>query len=177
VGALKSWGDFAAVVSNLLLAAGITLSVGAWLQRVPWWVPVGVFSLLFLYGLLAASYDEFRAVKRTNERLESKIATAAKRKAIKDQLGEAIKEGRRLRTYGKGEQAALRPAVSKWVDDTQGFIERAFEKAEALYFRGSEIDDRLWPVDECLRRLDHLRAQANDLNINPDFDPQNQRNH
>ncbi len=152
-------------VSALSLVVGT--SVAAILALVPWWTPLVV---LVVFGSMWAVYEKWKEANDRKTELEKKLEERQKRRAIKNLLAEAIKEGRRLRTQGKGEQAALRPAVSKWVEDTQELIERAFDKADALYFRGSEIDDGFWPVDECLRRLDHLRAQANHVNINPDFD-------
>jgi hypothetical protein len=55
---------------------------------------------------------------------------------------------------------------------THHLIEVAFDKGEAQYFRGSEIDRGLDPVDACLRRLEQLIARVNSLDVNPDFDPQ-----
>jgi len=97
---------------------------------------------------------------------------AAKCKAVKDLLGKAMKEGQGLRSSHKQERNEKYHAVRDWVRRTHDLIEAAFDTAEAQYFRGSEIDTGLDPVDGCLSRLEQLMVRANSLDVNPNFDPE-----
>ncbi len=103
---------------------------------------------------------------------EIQWTAAAKRKAVKDLLGNAMKEGQGLRSSHKQERREKHDAARDWVGRTHDLIEAAFDKAEAQYFRGDQIDRGLDPVDGCLSRLEQLMVRANSLDINPDFDPQ-----
>src|SRR5215212_5327110 len=174
-GTLKDWNDFTGTIVIILLIAGVGASAGWLFQGLPWWVSAAIFLLLFFYGLLRASYElqqEKNEVEKEKDELEKKAEDKNKRVAVKDLLGEAMEKGQNLRSSGKAQRRANLPAARKWVERTHDLIEAAFDKAEARYFRGGEIDKGLDPVDGCLRRLDQLIIRAKELDGNPDFDPQ-----
>ena len=84
--ALKRGDTMASILTAILGVAGLS-----WvLQFIPVWVPVSAFGFLFVYGLLAANYEEVRKFGDAKQDLESKLATAKKRKAVKDLLGVAV---------------------------------------------------------------------------------------
>ncbi len=91
VGALKIGNDFWGIVVSGLLIAGTSVSLFAWYeQHVRWWVPAGIFLLLFLYGLFRASYEEvtqrdgeIRRVEGKRAELEAKLEAAEGRNAPK----------------------------------------------------------------------------------------------
>lgn len=86
-----------------------------------------------------------------------------------------MREGRNLRQPYMGKSRNNHYAVNRWVERTHDLIEAAFDKGEAQYFRGDEIDIGFDPIDGCLARLEQLIVRANALDPDPDFDPQKVR--
>ncbi len=199
--ALKSWGSATTVASNILLAFGIVLGLGAIWQWVPWWVPVSVFLLLFLYGLLVESYEAFQNIKKEKEELaekkkelEEELEERQKRMALRDLLGAAYEQGRGV-TWAKtsrneGRKQWLDHADKRWVDNTYNLIEAAFGKHLAEQFKNNMgidfekvmgfplpkqqydfFEDEYW-VDARLWRLSELIERLHSLDIRPDFDPE-----
>jgi hypothetical protein len=160
------------------------------LQFIPLWVPASALGLIFIYGLLRANYQEFREVEDAKRNLESKLATARKRKAVKDLLGVAVEQGEDLRVTLRKEGDSFRfvskQDVEEWVHRTRDLIEAAFDKGEArrfldssdykpekpLPYREIRIDPYKYHLTPRLQRLNELILRANTLEINPDFDPQ-----
>lgn len=186
------------VISFLLSVFGLTAwlatFLATWLST--WW-PISPLwallplALLFVYGLMKANYEAFRGVEQENERLQSKLALAAKRKAAKDLLGDAMDEGNILRqSHRKNSEEKIKftshQDVVDWVERTHNLIEAAFDKAEARHFMNSDdykpekplpwrevrVDPYRYHVIPRLRRLDQLIVRASELPLNPDFDPQ-----
>jgi hypothetical protein len=77
----------------------------------------------------------------------------------------------------KQERHEKADAAKDSVRRTHDLIEAAFDKGEAQFFLGDELDKGFDPVDACLRRLDQLIVRGNSLNVNPDFDTQDWTNH
>jgi len=152
-------------------------------------VPAGALGLIFIYGLLRANYQEFREVEDAKRNLESKLASARKRKAVKDLLGLAVEQGEDLRVLTRKEDGEWKiisqQDVEDWVHRTHDLIEAAFDKAEArrfldssdytpekaLPYREIRIDPYKYFLEPRLRRLNELIVRANSLEVNPDFDP------
>jgi hypothetical protein len=112
-----------------------------------WWALVPLV-LLFVYGFLRALQERF-------EGLEEKLASAKKRKAINDHLGNALEEGLSLkqgRIYalesenqeledieiGDEYQARYDEEVRAWVDRTYELIDDALGRAQAQRFISNE---------------------------------------
>ena len=184
--AVKRGDTIASVLFAVLGVAGLS-----WiLQFIPLWVPAGALGLIFMYGLLRANYQEFREVEDAKRNLESKLATARKRKAVKDLLGVAVEQGEdlhvTLRKEGDSFRFVSEQDVKEWVHRTRDLIEAAFDKAEArrfldssdykpekpLPYREIRIDPYKYHLTPRLQRLNELILRANTLEINPDFDPQ-----
>ena len=184
--ALKRGDTMASILTAILGVAGLS-----WvLQFIPVWVPVSAFGFLFVYGLLAANYEEVRKFGDAKQDLESKLATAKKRKAVKDLLGVAVEQGEDLRvilrTEGDSFRLVGKQDVEEWVHRTHDLIEAAFDKGEARRFLDSSdytpektvpyreirIDPYKYHLTPRLQRLNELILRANTLEINPDFDPQ-----
>lgn len=141
------------------------------LQFASWQVLLVGILVFFLYVAALAVYKKFTEVEDRKEELEKKLAERQKRRAINDLLGEMMEEGKSLRSYHSAQRNANLHAAHKWVKHTQDLIEAAFDKAQAQYFRGDEIDRGLDPVEGCLSRLEQV-ARSNFLEVNSDFVPQ-----
>jgi hypothetical protein len=162
---LKIGDDLRGAVVSVLLLAGTTVSLVAWWEQYArWWVPVGIFLLLFIYGLLRASYEEVKErrkeytdletskngelreirtahqqIETEKEELEKQLTTAAKRKALKDLLGDAIDVGKSLQSgpHYDAEGNIKKPTehdIENWVQHIHDLIEAALDKAEARQF-------------------------------------------
>jgi hypothetical protein len=181
-------------------------------QLLPGWV-VPVFllaSVLFLFvrGLLKENYENFQEEEQKREQveaekvgLEKKLATAAKRKALRNLLGNALREGRSLSQGRKYTQEELddttaeekyQEEIRKWVDDTYDLIEAAFGTFEAQHFIGNEdykdeqligrkpqpslsqprFPNSMYFLKPRLKRLREIRPRMHLLEIDHDFDPQ-----
>jgi hypothetical protein len=184
--ALKQGDTIASLLTAVFGLAGLT-----WvLQLIPLWVPLGTFVSLFVYGVLRANYEEFRTVEYAKHDLESKLATAEKRKAVKDLLGIAVQQGEDLRVQVRREGSEIKligqQDVEDWVHRTHDLIEAAFDKGEARRFLDSSdykpetpvpyreirVDPYKYYLEPRLQRLNELIVRANGLEVSPDFDPQ-----
>jgi hypothetical protein len=184
--AVKRGDTIASVLFAVLGVAGLS-----WiLQFIPLWVPAGALGLIFIYGLLRANYQEFREVEDAKRILEAKLATARKRKAVKDLLGVAVEQGEDLRVTLRKEGDSFRfvskQDVEEWVHRTRDLIEAAFDKGEArrfldssdykpekpLPYREIRSEPYKYHLTPRLQRLNELILRANTLEINPDFEPQ-----
>ena len=70
-------------------------AAGAWWQDLPWQVPVAAIILFSIYGFFSAVYQEYREVEQERNALKGGQVTAAKRKAVKELLGDAMRGGRK----------------------------------------------------------------------------------
>jgi hypothetical protein len=155
----------------------------------PLWTLVPV-ATLFLYGFMRAVYERVSTAEEDNERLSKRLATDEKRRAVKELLGVAIAQGTYLNKWlyqetDEGKKVTMKD-VRDWVHRTRDLIEAAFDKGEARHFLNGDgykregvqpfhnllaskddyfIPARVW-------RLNELIIRANELPINPDFDPQ-----
>jgi hypothetical protein len=180
-----------------IVGAGIGAAIGAFFQALPWEVAAAIFLLLFLYGLVGASYE----VKREKDGLEQKLATTKKRKAVMDLLGDAQEEGESLKQGRKYPfnaeisdeyQARYDKEVRMWVNRTYNLINDAFGKAWAQRFISNEgyteiellghepppyvylsSTQKRYLIPARLKRLHELIPQLHGLDVNPDFDPRN----
>lgn len=189
--ASKVWTTLTAV-ATLYLALSPELAswgLGVFGAISPLWalVPVG---FLFLFGLLRASYEEFQDTDKKASELEKTVATASKRKTVKDLLAEAVDEGNELRGVYDRKRREIRighhPGIEDWVHRSHDLVEAAFDKGEARHFlsgegfriEGVSPEDNLYlgrdtySVAVRLWRLDQLIVRANSLEINPEFDPE-----
>ncbi len=154
-----------------------------WPEVSRWWALVPLSALL-VYGFLRALQERF-------EGLEEKVASARKRRDVKNLLGDALDKGNALRQShrkddGGGITLTSHQDVVDWVQRTHDLIEAAFDKAEARHFMNSDgyepekplpwrnvyVDPYRYHRTPRLRRLHELIVRANELEINPDFDPQ-----
>ena len=140
-------------------------------------------AVLFCYGFLKAIRERF-------EDVEEKLAAVEQYKSVKDLLGEAADKGRALQRgiYKEGDEVitVTQQDIESWVHNTHDLIEAAYDKGEARHFMNSDDyrpettlpfrnvyhDPYKYFVGVRLRRLDELIVRANELPINPDFDPQ-----
>lgn len=189
------------VAGVLTLLFGV-IGIGAWRELFPLWTPFAAFGVILLYGFLRANYEDHLVVeaardKATSEkyRLRDRLSTVAKRKAVKDLLAEAADEGKELRGYVDRTRREIKivphPDIEDWIQRTHDFIEAAFDKGEARHFLSGEgyRQEGLSPADNLylsryphavpvrLWRLDQLIIRANELPINPDFDPEEWKDH
>jgi hypothetical protein len=176
-------------------AAGIGSSVLTFLSpelaQLPWinlpalsrWWAVVPLAILLIYGFLKAIQERF-------EDTEEKLAAVERHKAVKDLLGEATDKGRALQrgVYREGDEIITvnKQDIESWVHHTHDLIEAAYDKGEARHFMNSDDykpertspftnvyhDPYKYFVKVRLRRLDELIVRANELPVNPDFDPQ-----
>jgi hypothetical protein len=100
------------------------------------------------------------------------------------------KIGRALQrsVYKEGDEVIVvnQEEIKNWVHHTSDLIEAAYNKGEAQHFMNSDDyrpekpapfrnvyhDPYKYFVGVRLRRLDELIVRANELPVNPDFDPQ-----
>ena len=172
----------------------------------PWGVLVGI-AVFVLYALVLAIYSKIKETEDDKADLEGKLATAKKRRAVNNLLGNALEEGFSLKQgkrYAiKGEsqeleeteignegQARYDEEVRAWVDRTYELIDDALGRAEAQRFisnegyTAQELFGREVPsflhlsstqrrnlIPARLKRLHELIDRMHDLDINPDFDP------
>ena len=160
----------------------------AWyLDLISWWM---IFVVLLVFGAMWAVYEKWKEADDQRQELEEKTATAAKRKTVKDLLGDAVDEGKNLQrtVYADGGELKLvsQQDVEDWVHRTYDLIEAAFDRGEAQHFLNSEDykpekaspfrdarhDPYKYFTEIRLRRLNELIVRANLLEISPDFDPQ-----
>ncbi len=145
------------VVSLCLSVFGVT----AWWSFSPFWAFLPLV-LFLLYGLMKANYEKFQEEEQKREQvqaekagLEKKLASARKRKAVKDLLGDAQEEGESpkqgRKVYVKSENQSLEDAdisdeyqakydeeVRTWVHRIYNLLNDAFSKAEAQRFISNE---------------------------------------
>jgi hypothetical protein len=145
------------VVSLCLSVFGVT----AWWPFSPLWAFLPLV-LFVLYGLMKANYEKFQEEEQKRKqveaeiaRLEKKLASERKRKAVMDLLGDAQEEGESLKqgkTYDlkdenpdKEDDELLDEYHAKrereeraWVNRTYNLIHAAFSKAEAQRFISNE---------------------------------------
>jgi hypothetical protein len=162
---------------------------GAWWQQLPWQVPATAILVFSIYGFLSAVYQEYRQVEQERDVLKEGRETGAKRKAVKELLGAAMRGGEKLKAgdyVEDGERVLVsQECVEKWIDSTRDLIEAAFDKEEGRRFMNSEgyepkkrppwrevrIDPYRYHLTPRLQRLDQLILRASELPIDPDFDP------
>jgi hypothetical protein len=155
----------------------------------PLWTGIPVIAL-FLYGFMRAIYERVSTTEKQNEELSKRLAIAHKRKAVKDLLGDAVDQGKDLRVTVRkeGDEWSLvgQQDVEEWVHRTHDLIEAAFDKGEArrfldsadympekpLPYREIRVDPYKYHLEPRLQRLNELIVRANELEINPDLDPQ-----
>lgn len=123
----------------------------------------------------------------------SGLTDEQKRVALNDLLGSALEEGQSIsqgRTYRQvedesgGEEEKRPTAADKyrgeihgWVYTTHELIEAAFGKAQARRFMSNEGDmGGPYQMTARIERLHELIDRMHDLEINPDFDPQDWTN-
>jgi hypothetical protein len=184
------WEKIIGVGSLCLSVFGVT---AAW-PFSPLWGLAPIL-LFFVYGLLKANYQAFREVKDEKRALERKLEERERRKAVKDLLGNAQEEGESLKQGRKDTfNAEIRydEEVRMWVNRTYNLINDAFGKAEAQRFISNEgyteiellgyepppyvylgSTQRKYLIPPRLKRLHELIPRLHDLDVNPDFDPQN----
>ena len=91
-----------------------------------WAVPVFVMAsvvVLFVRGLLKENFEKFREIEQERDALERGRETAAKRKAVKELLGEAKREGEKLKASSyveDGERVFVsKGCLENWIDSTR----------------------------------------------------------
>ena len=164
-------------------------AAGAWWQDLPWQVPVAAIILFSIYGFFSAVYQEYREVEQERNALKGGQVTAAKRKAVKELLGDAMRGGEKLKAGSyveDGERIIVsNERVENWIDGTRDLIEAAFDKEEGRRFMNSDgyepakrppwqevrIDPYRYHLTPRLQRLVQLILRAGELPIAPDFDP------
>jgi hypothetical protein len=184
-------------VVPIVLGAG----AGLYLNLISWWM---VFVALLVFGLMWAVYEKWKGANDRKEELEEKLAEQQKRIAVKDLLGDAQEEGEGLKQGRKYTftaevsdeyQAIYDEEVRVWINRTYNLINDALGKAEAQRFISNqgytEIEllgyepppyvylsstQRKYLIPPRLRRLHELTARLHDLDVNPDFDPQDWTN-
>ena len=174
--ALKQGDAIAGVLTSVFGVAGLS-----WvLQFIPWWVPVGAFGLLFLYGLLKANFEQFQQIerkldeeRRANEALKEKLTTTERRKALKKALSSAADEGERLHiAMPTVEQAEA------WAGRVRLMIALALDTGEMRLFDreygATTVNSQTNRKDKryIRRRLQHLHElipRVELLDVNPDF--------
>jgi hypothetical protein len=165
------------------------LGVGTWLQLIPLraWLIFG--GLLVLYAFMAAIFEKFREVEDEKIALEEKLDTAARYRAFRTLLGEAIHEGELVR------QSSLLKPLQEWVDRTEAFLEDALDKPVALRFldntgftredlEGNVVEETLpdlhhekYVRELRMRRLHELALRVKPEDIDPSFNPQDYENY
>ena len=128
----------------------------ALLRFIPsWGVLVGI-AVFVLYALLLAIYSKIKETEDEKAALEGKLATAKKRRAVNNLLGNALEEGERLkqgRRYAiEGDenqdpkdteianegQASHDEEVRVWVDRTYELVDDALGRGQAQRFISNE---------------------------------------
>jgi hypothetical protein len=199
------------------LLVGFAILVGgtsttALLRLIPsWGVLVGI-AVFVLYALVLAIYSKIKETEDEKAALEGKLATAKKRRAVNNLLGNALEEGLRLKQgkryaiegesqeleeieIGNEGQARYDEEVRAWVDRTYDLIDDALGRAEAQRFISNEgytdeevlgrklpssfsvsSTQRKYLIPARLKRLHELIDRMHNLDINPDFDPDEWKN-
>jgi hypothetical protein len=141
----------------LIVAASLVggVSIGAIFRLIPWWCVLVGIGLLVLYAVALAVYEKIKEGEDERAALEQQLATAKKRRAVNDLLGNALEEGLSLkqgRMYALESenqnledieisdeyQARYDEEVRTWIDCTYNLINDAFGKAEAERFVSNE---------------------------------------
>jgi hypothetical protein len=165
--------------------------MNTWHLLPSWSVPVFLLVslvILFVRGLVKANYDKFTEVEDRKCVLQRQLDDRIKRKAVKDLLGEAEKQGKSLRgpmrKVGNDFRYNTKDDIEDWVHRTHDFIEAALDKGEARLFLDSSedmpknplateempvVDTYEYHLEPGLRRLQELIVRANDLEVNSDF--------
>ena len=174
---LKQGDAIAGVLTSLFGIAGLT-----WvLQLIPWWVPVGAFSFLFLYGLLKANFETFQQVEAARkeaqdekERLQKRLTTHEKRAEIKRAMAQAALEGELLHngkpTKEQAQSWANRVAVMIWDALDAGEVRLFYNDFDASVNTVAEESEEKQAIRRRLKRLHELIPEVNSLDVNPDFD-------
>lgn len=175
------------------------ISVGSLGLTVPGVTPLWPFSAawallplaaLFVYGLMKANYEAFRAVESRNEASEAQVGTDEKRRAYKESLGTAYREGARLYStvFVDEVRQRYRPIedvkadVTDWRERVCAFLGGALGAHQAELFRGEFGEAKMegtfrtdhvraW-IEDRLRKLERLIEQADSAQLRPGFDPE-----
>lgn len=157
-----------------LIFAAVGLST--WQDLLPWWAPYGAFGVILLYGFLRENYEEFSAVEDERGKLQRQLTTSRKRRATLDLLGRYHAKGRKLvRSHPRVEEIPQVAAgeVSGWSEGVYRLIRAAYGFGQAeVFLSGKDPDDAEVWLRECLAQLVRLMEQTSELELRPDFDPE-----
>jgi hypothetical protein len=140
-----------------------------------WWalLPLGV---LFLYGMLRANYEAFKKIENRNADLEAKLVSVEKRRTTLDLLGRYHAKGQELaRDNPRVEEMpeATAEEISEWGQGVYRLIRAAYGSGRAEIFLSGK--DRgyieVW-LQERLAQLVRLMEQTSEMDLRPDFDPE-----
>ena len=157
---------------SVLALLGVT-SASAYFRIVPLWFP---FVALVVYGLMWSIYDTFDEVRATNQTLQRQVTTSRKRRATLDLLGRYHAKGQELaRDNPRVEEMleATAEEISEWGEGVYRLIRAAYGSGRAeIFLSGKDSGYKEVWLQERLAQLVRLMEQTSEMELRPDFDPE-----
>jgi hypothetical protein len=153
--------------------------MSAWEGLPIWVVPVAVMAavvVLFVRGLLKENFERFLKIHHEKTRLEERLTTEEKRRATLDLLGGYHAKGQKLlHDHPRVEEIpeATVEEISEWREGVYRLIRAAYGSGRAeIFLSGKDPDYTEEWLQERLARLVRLMEQTSELELRPDFDPE-----
>ena len=121
-------------------------------------------------------YDTFDEIRATNQTLQRQLTTSRKRRVTLDLLGRYHAKGQKLaRSHPRVEEIpeATVEEISEWGEGVYRLIRAAYGSGRAeIFLSGKDSGYKEVWLQERLAQLVRLMEQTSEMELRPDFDPE-----